>query len=305
MREVGDLPPAPEPEPEPEPAAEAAEAEPVATPEPAIQQDIAPAPEPSPAPVQAAPQPAPAPVQPQLVPLQLPTGELAWVTPEQAAYFASMGVMAARQQTPTQQPQPEPQPQATHPASFDSEKARNLVKALNYGDEETALRAIQDFTQAVAPAGPDPAAIRQQAVQEALAQIRLETNLQAVGGEYPQIFADRVLSHTAALELQQIRSDPRSAQFDDLTLMREACRRVTARFNPPASASQPVAAVSTQPASQAAPAVSARLERKRAAPSAPTVADRRLGADDDAPAVPTNRDVVNQIRKARGQSPLP
>lgn len=284
-------PPAPEPEPEPERVEEAA------------QEPVEPVEEPPPAEVAAEPaQPPKQAAQPQLFPLQLPNGQVTYLTGDQLAYLAQRGAMAEMQPAPVQQqPAPVETPKPTHAANFDSEKARAVIKALAYGsDDDEGVRVLQEWAQSIVPQyDPD------QSTRQALAQIRLENNLNVIGSEYPDVFRDTSLTQLAALKLDEIRRDPRSQQFSDLDLYREACNRVRRVVGFAAPQPQPETQIAPNPVPQAAQAApSVRLERKRGAPSVPSASDRRLGAGDDTPRIPSNRDVINQIRAGRGQAPL-
>lgn len=246
-----------------------------------------------------------APAQPPLFPLQLPNGAVTYVTGEQMAYLAQRGAMAEMQPAvPQLPPEPAPKP-ATHAASFDGEKAREIVRALSYGNEDDGARVLQEFAASLAPQ-IDQTAILAQTKREVMAELALQQNLNTIGAEFPEIFQDRIRTQAAALQLDEIRRDPNARHFSDLDLYREACSRVRRSLGGIAPQPQPTEQIApTQPVSQAASAApSARLERKRGAPSMPTAADRRLGTTDDAPAVPTNRQVINQMRVSRGQPPL-
>ncbi len=242
---------------------------------------------------------------PQLFPLQLPTGAVVHVTGEQLADLARRGAMA-QMLPPEPAPPPPPEPKATHPASFDGEKAREIVKALAYGNEDDGVRVLQEFAQTLAPREVDVAGLRQQTKDELRSELRMEQNLNSIGAEFPDVFGDRILTQVAALELDNIRRDPNSRHFPDLDLYREACSRVRHRFGGAAPQSQPESTVATtQPVSQAALAApSGRLERKRGAPSMPSASDRRLSVADDAPRDMTPREIINQMRVKRGQAPL-
>lgn len=294
--------PGPEPETDSQPAPQLAE--------PDVAETVPHAPEPVRHEVERAPVAEPvrqvAPAQPQLFPLQLPNGAVTYVTGEQMAYLAQRGAMADMQ-PPAPQAPPEPPPKpATHAASFDGEKAREIVRALSYGNEDDGARVLQEFAASLAPQ-IDQSALLEQAEQRVMAKLTLDRNLNTIGIEFPEIFQDRIRTQAALLQLDDIRRDPNARHFSDLDLYREACSRVRRSLGGVAPQPQPQSdqIASTQPVSQAAsPAPSARLERKRGAPSMPTAADRRLGATDDAPAVPTNRQVINQMRVSRGQPPL-
>lgn len=303
MQEIADGPQGILLEPDPPPEPQHAEPDPSESASPPIE----PAPrqverDPVAVPVVAAPV---APPQPQLFPLQLPNGQITYVTPEQMAYLAQRGAMADMQ-PPAAPVAPEPPPKpATHAAVFDGEKARDVVRRIAYGGEDDGALALQEFIQSAIPQY-DVDAIRQQTKDELRAEQQLERNLNALGQEFPDIFGDQIRTFAAVAELDRIRRDPLAQQFPDIELQREACARVRRSLGSAAPQPQPMEPVST-PVLQAAPAVAAsaaRLERKRGAPSMPTAADRRMGMTDDAPRAPTPREVINQMRVKRGQPPL-
>lgn len=291
----------PEPDPEPDPPPEPLLAEP----EPP---DVRPS-EPVRREVERAPVAAPeVPVYqpPQLFPLQLPNGSVVHVTGEQLADLARRGAMAEMQPpAPIPAAAPEPRP-ATHPANFDGDKAREIVKALAYGNEDDGVRVLQEFAQTLAPPAIDVDGIRQQTKDELRSELRMEQNLNIIGSEFPDVFGNRIRSQAAALQLDDIRRDPNSRYFSELDLYREACSRVRRDLGGAGPQPQPESTFApTPPVSQAASATpSGRLERKRGAPSMPSASDRRLGAADDAPREPTKRETINQIRVSRGQAPL-
>ncbi len=242
---------------------------------------------------------------PQLFPLQLPTGAVVHVTGEQLADLARRGAMA-QMLPPEPAPAATPEPRPTHPASFDGEKAREIVKALAYGNEEDGIRVLQEFAATMAPATIDVDGIRRQTKDELRSELRMEQNLNIIGAEFPDVFGNRIRSQAAALQLDEIRRDPNSRLFSELDLYREACTRVRRELGGANPQSQPESTLApTQPASQAALATpSGRLERKRGAPSMPSASDRRLSAADDAPRQPTPREIINEMRIKRGQPPL-
>ena len=261
----------PEQEPEAEAALEAAP-EPVAPPAP--------------------PQTAPQPVQPTLYPMPLPDGRMTWVTAEQAAQLARIGAAAAYQ------PPAPPAPAAPPPPVLDADRARTISQRLQYGTPEEQTQALVEFAEAVRPSAPqvDVDAIRRQVLQEVRAQNQLDHNLNVLGTEYPEIFRDQVLTQVAALQLHQLRGNPLNAQKSDLDLYREACNEVRTRLAPPQS--QPGNQVATAP--QAAP-VSARHERKRAAPSIPVGMDTRMPSAPAEPPPPTASETIAWMRMKRNQ----
>lgn len=216
-------------------------------------------------------------------------------------------------QAPQQQVQPTSQPAAPPPApatpTLDDETARSLVRRITYGDEAEGGKALQEaINLALAQRPPQPAIdpnrVVQVAVQQATQQIELRNNLNTIGQEYPEIFNDPTLSQLAALKLHEIRQRDTAlrVQKPDLELYREACNMVRGAIAP--REPQPQSGAERAPtATQAAPApqpMAERLERKRAAPRNPSAVDRRAPAA-ETPRPPTGSEIVDAMRKARGQ----
>lgn len=247
-------------------------------------------------------QPSQQPAQPQLHPVQTPDGRVFYCTIEQIAQLAGLGAATA-----VSQPQPAsqsvPQPQPTHQPSFDTERARTIANRLSFGDPEEQARALTEFAQEIRGPAVDTGQLRQQIKQEVTAEWRLEQDLNTLGNEFAPIFNNRYATVAAAAMVNDLRANPYWANRSPLEVYREACRNVTRDFNLGSQQSQP--GLQTPAAPQAAPAsASARIERKRAAPSIPVAADRRVAMADDEQRAPTNAEVVDQIRKARGQPSL-
>jgi len=260
--------------------------------------------EPSPPTPTAAPQP----VQPQYIPMMLPDGRQTYVTPEQYNQLAAHGMAAlARSQSPAQAQQPQPHtPPAPQAPTLDGDRAGSIAQRLSFGTVDEQKQALMDLADSLRPQERvDVEAIRRQAAADALQHMRLEQNLNAIGREYPEIFQDQVLSQLTALQLDALRrNSPQFQYLSDLDQYREACNLVRQRIMP-AAAPQPQPTVQQrQPAPQAAPTVASRqatLERKRAAPSIPTAADRRMAADDDSSPTraPTPAEIIASMQKSR------
>ena len=289
-------PPAPEPEPAPEAAPE-----PVAPPVPAA------------APAQ--PQPPAAPV---LHVVDVPGYGRMQVTQDQLLQLASIGAVAnaALRQPPAQAPAEPPAPVAPAPV-LDDERARAFARTLAFGDEEASARAVQalvaDVTRGFAAPAVNPDAIVNEAVQRTMRANQFVSNMHTIGAEFPDIFGkpdetDQAalarhhrLSRLAALELTDLRQ--RYAALGqtrpDLDLYREAANNVRATIGTP-----PQPKTETEPpALQAAPSRD-RLERKRAAPQNPTAVSRTASLGPAQPQGITGSQIVDAMRKARGQMPL-
>jgi hypothetical protein len=239
------------------------------------------------------PVPATPPAAPQLLPMPLPDGRTAWVTPEQAAYLAQVGAAALSQPQaprPPQQPVYTASPHQQHQPSLDTERAKLIAQRMSYGTIDEQAQAIQELAAVTQPRFDKEALKR-----ELRAEQTLETNLAIIGREYPEVFNDPVLTQVAALQLHNLRGHPAAGQMSELDQYRHACAQVRSRFNPASQQSTP----QTQPDRGLS---AGRLERKRNAPSVPSGADHRLTMQEAAPREPTTSEVINQIRKARGQA---
>lgn len=219
--------------------------------------------------------------------------------------LARMGAMAniaiARQQSA-----PEPVAPVHVPAAAPEIDAADIYQRIAYGtkeDGEAAVRELALLMQKQQAPAVDPNAIAQSVRVQLRQEMTLEQNLQTIAGEYPDIFNSTGLSRLAAIELHEARQEfaMRGVQKSDLDLYREACNRVRQVIQPgqqsQSAVGQPQAAI------QAAPAID-RLERKRAAPRNPTAVSRSAGVALEAPRPPTGSEIVDRLRRARGQSPL-
>lgn len=248
-----------------------------------------------------APVPAPTPQQPQLHPVQTPDGRTFWCTIEQVAQLAGLGAGAM-----SAPPQPAPAPQSQpvqHAPSFDTEKARAIANRLSFGDPEEQARALVEYAQEIRPTQVDPAQMRQQIKQELSAEMQVERDLMQLGTEFAPVFNNRYATVAAAAMVNDLRANPYWANRSPLDVYREACSNVARDFN--LVPQQPQPGQQSPVALQAAPVSStARIERKRAAPSIPVATDRRVAMADDTPREPTPSEVVEQIRKSRFQPSL-
>lgn len=274
-------------------------------------------------PQQTAPSPSAAPVSPpadtgrRTITLQ---GQPFSVTEEQFQRLAEVGALAnlAMNQAPQAPPQQHVQqprldaPQQGHHTgqAIDPEEARAIVQRLSYGSSEDGVAAVQELAaniaRRIAPQQIDAAQISQQAAQNAMAQIQFHANLNQVGAEYPDIFQDETRAYVAAIHLTKLRQQDAmlGRQRHDLELYREACNRVRAALTP----SQPQSGDgSGETAAQAAPRVAVnpqRLEGKRAAPRNPAAVSRSANTGSEGPRELTASQIIDQIRKGRGQLPL-
>lgn len=291
----------PEPEPEPEPRAEVGD---TASPPPQHR-------EPDPAPVaEVSPAPAPGPVL-RTVMVQ---GQPLQVTEDQLLHLASIGAVAnlAMQQhyaapQPSYQPPQVPQEPAPRREVLDRDRAAQIVQRLSYGGPDDGVAAVQELASSIAAQRPqfDPQQIQSAAALQAYQQIKLEQDLNVIGREYPEVFNDRSRTLLAAIHLSELRQRDATLgqQRMPIDQYREACNMVRSALPP-----QPQPGGNgTQPAVQAAIEASPsrdRLERKRAAPSNPAAVSRAATLGDQQPQAPTGSQIVDQMRRWRGQTPL-
>lgn len=257
-------------------------------------------------------------------------GQQLHVTQEQLVQLARMGAVANqalyRYQmngqtgyvglTPQVPPASEA-PKAPTPI-IDDERIKGTVKAIQYGDEATAAQALSDLVTHVVSrnAAPqsslDPVAIGNYAAQRAIQAAKLEHETQIIRQEYADIMADPDLAHLAALKVAQLRQRNQTLgqQQSDLDVFREAGNLVLDKIGKPRPGQQvqpPADAGLTAP--QASNLVirrsTAEIEgRKRAAPRATSqVIDRRSAAP-QAPRPPSGADIVEMMRKSRGQTSM-
>ncbi len=247
-------------------------------------------------------------------------GQQFQVTDEEYRQLATMGAVAniaIRQQQNAPQPtQPLQAPQqAAQPpmqrGALDEATAREFQRKFAYGSEQEGIQAVQELAAHIAAQSQpqvDPNRIVHVATQQALQQIQLQDNLNKIGAEFPEIFANNSTSQLAALKLHEIRrrDEMLGVQKPDLELYREACqmvvddaRRLTGQPRPGASAAST--------ASQAAPGgqpMADRLERKRAAPRQPAAISRTAATAGEQRRAPSGSEIVEAMRKARYQPPM-
>jgi hypothetical protein len=250
--------------------------------------------------------------QPQLQAVEI-DGQTIYATPNQVAELAKMGAIAQReiarfnaqqaqgwqQPAPQYQPPQQPQPQSL----VDRERIAQTVKAIQYGDETTAGEALENLVNHVVARQPNAVAIVEQRLNQAAMQVKLHQDTQIISQEYPDIVADKIRARAAAQEVEAIRHWAASTgqQFDDLLVYREAGNRVRAAFG--TAPQQSGRRQSYQDGNLVVRRSSAEIEdRKRAAPRTfSQVIDRRSpGPQQSRP--PTGSDIVEQMRRQRGQT---
>lgn len=273
------------------------------------------------------PQPRPAPqareaAAPELITVTL-DGQNVQVTQDQLVQLARMGMIANQTISQYQQgqfaaPQQQPQQQAEvrrvepdHAPTVDRDLARQTVKRIQYGTEDDAAEALEQFANRVvqnAPRAPqvDAQAIVNQSVTEARRQARMEQIQAQLRQDYPEVFANDQLQHLAGLNIMRVAQEAQmlGRPMSDVDIYREAGARVYDLIGKPRPGAQadPQSAPQQQP--QQAPAVrrAPGLDaRKREIPRATAqVIDRRAPAP-EAPRVPTGSDAVDKMRRDRGQ----
>lgn len=235
------------------------------------------------------------------------------VTDAQYEELARMGMLANAalhqyqyQQPQQQQYQPPPQQQSA-PSLVDPELVRATVRKIQYGGEDDGADALTQLVSHVVsrvPQAPqvDQNAIIQQAAAVAQQQAQFARDQEQIRREYGDtIFNDPQRTMLARLNVDAIRQRNAVAGINrpDIEVFREAGNLVLDALNLPRPNID-----ETKPAPQAAPVASARsdvIERKRAAPRQTTTQIDRRAPAPAAPRAPTNSEIVDQMRKARGQ----
>jgi hypothetical protein len=234
------------------------------------------------------------------------------VTDAQYEELARMGMLAnaALHQYQYQQPAPQPQYQPAQQQQqplVDPELVRATVRKIQYGAEDDGADALTQLVTHVVsrvPQAPhvDQNAIIQQAAAVAQQQAQFARDQELIRREYGDtIFNDPQRTMLARLNVDAIRQRNAVAGINksDIEVFREAGNLVLDALNLP----RPNSDETKQPAPQAAPVASARadvVERKRAAPKTITQIDRRAPTP-ATPRAPTNSEIVDQMRRARGQ----
>lgn len=191
-----------------------------------------------------------------------------------------------------------PQVPSTQIPALDEVQAREYAKRLLYGSEDDSTQAIAELAnrlvQAARPPVIDQQALVNAAVEQSMARTAYQHTLQAIGQEFPQLFADNGLSVLAGQRAQELRAQYAQAGVaaQPYDIMRQACAEVQERYVSPTHRTRPAAA-------QAALNVEIdKLQRKRAAPQPPVAANRtaRLPAE---PPAPTSSQVVAWMQSKR------
>lgn len=241
---------------------------------------------------------------------QQPADDLVWadlgngpvqLTRAQDAHLRQVGMIAAQSMADYQRQQAAvPQPMA------DRGLIRQTVRELQYGSEDSAEEALLGLVQHVAAKQPNAELVVQRHMQEAAARERLQQHTEIIRREYPDLMNDNVRAGVAALEVQKIKNWAANTgqTFDELSILREAGNRTRAAFQ-----SAPAGRQSQNQYRDGGNIVIRRsvdeIEgRKRAAPRAVAqVIDRRSSGPQQEKR-PTTGQIIDQMRKSRGQAPL-
>lgn len=282
-------------------------------------------PEPEPEPVVAAPDSPPEPQKPATRTWRAPDGNEWTLTDDQFEELARWGYLARQAQSapaaaPASAPAAPPAPatQGAAPAGkaspadlIDPEAVKGVVRRLNYGNEDEAADALRSFVADVITktrqAAPqiDPQQLATAATSRAIQALEARSNLETIGKEYPDLFANNTLSQLAGLKVQELRHQDLllGRMRSDLDLFREACNTVVKDTNlRPATQPQPNAQAANPTAFQAASAQQ-REDRKRAAPRPPAAVSRAAPAPAERKPM-SGSQIVEAMRKARGQPSL-
>lgn len=270
-----------------------------------------------------------APIQPtQTFPIDI-DGQVVHVTQDQMAHLARMGAIAnqalyAYNQNPQHNP---PAPTAAQPAPastreqghVDEARVRDVVRNLQYSDEATAAAALHGLISDVrnsVPQAPafDPEAYERRVMSKIDAKQQLMADTSIIKAEYADVLNDPIRADAAARQVAAIRQQvvALGIQTSDLDIYREAGNRVRASFGtaPPQSGNQGQAPAPAGQTAPQAPTLVVRRSvadidgRKRAAPQRTAAVIDRRSAAPEAPRAPTGSDIVEQMRKARHQSPM-
>lgn len=275
-------------------------------PEP-VQAEVEPARQEAPPPTRES-APAQPPAAPTLHPIDM-DGQRVYVTDEQIAHLARLGMVANVALHQYQQPQRTPEPIRNDlPPIVDPDAIRAVVRAMQYSGEDDAATALTQLVTGVlaraAPAPVDQNDIIRRAVSESELQRRLASDTDTVRQEYPEIFADPQRTLLAKLNVDAIRArDVALGRVrPDLDVYREAGDAVYTALG----RSRPGSETNSPSPSGGANVVPIRqdvIERKRNAPRATQIVDVRAPQPTQA-RPPTGADIVEQMRKSRGQSSM-
>lgn len=233
---------------------------------------------------------------------------------QEAQRIASQHTQGAGQSPPAAPPPPEPQ---QPPENRDA--LLGLAKELLYGDEERVANALGNVMQmrSQAPPAPqmDPNALANDVYRRIDQRLGVQNSLTAFAQRYPHIVQDPMLSLVTANYVQALRDHHRNTQnpvseFDLYCQGAEMTNRAVDQL-----VEQRLVARNQQPApqmghnggpplNQSLPMQNGnRLTIKRNMPQAPSAAAAQ-SAPQDRPE-PSPRDVVNWMRRTRGQPELP
>ena len=259
----------------------------------------------------AAPVAQPAPVAAPVVRTVEVDGREYQVTDSQLVELARLGMVAnvalhQYQHAPQQQPAAPQHPPAP---IVDENMIRETVRRIQYDGEDGGTEALAGLVNSLMARVPtqqvDQNAIVQQAVSESRRQAQLAADSDRIRQEYPDIFADPQRTLLAKLNVDAIRDrDMRMGRNrPDIDIYREAGDAVYTALGKSRPGSD-----TTQPALQAAqqnvvPIRQDVIERKRAAPRATQAIDMRAPAP-TATRPPSGSDIVEQMRRARGQASM-
>jgi hypothetical protein len=249
-------------------------------------------------------------------------GQIIHVTQEQMAHLARMGAIANQalyqynQQPREQAPAQHREVEQPRPATVDDGRINETVRAIQYGDPETAATALKGLISDVVrtvPAAPtfDPNAIVNTAVQESMRRQQLAHDTTVVQQEYADVLSDPIRADAAARQVAMIRQQniALGRQVSDLEVYREAGNRVRQAFGGHQPTQGQAPAQAGTPAPQAPNLIVRRsvadIEgRKRAAPQRTAAVIDRRSAAPEVPRPPSGSDIVEQMRKQRHQSSM-
>lgn len=250
-------------------------------------------------------------------------GNTLHVTQEQMAALARQGIIAnqvlhqyqtqQRYQAPAQQ---QPVRQQEAPPPRDRERIRQTVKAMQYGDEDSASTALENLIEYVEARNPrvDVAALNSSMAQTAREEAfryqmaaKLAADTQVIKQEYADVMNDRYLAQMAGARVAEIRQENASLGRvqSDLDVYREAGNFVLDKFGKPRPGQRVDESTAPQAPNLVVRRSAADIEgRKRAAPRAVSqVIDRRSAAP-QAPRAPTTSEVIDLMRQKRGQTSM-
>lgn len=228
----------------------------------------------------------------------------------QHALAMAQGMQQQHQQTTQQASAGQTAPQGQQ-SLVDDAVAGELARRITFGTEEDQKKAVSDIinvaaraagrTQQVLPADQ----LVNVATQNALSTLRFEQNMETIGREFPDIFKDEDMTILAARQVNKLRYkyEALGTPKSDIDIYREAGGMVRDRYlkgEGPAPTQTSPSTPSPVQSAQPAASLSAKVERKRAAPQPPAAASKI--ASEAAPASTlTGSQIVAQMRKSRHQ----